>query len=370
MTSSRDRQQQGQRARSLGWVSPSGLPPGRMNALTDVPGVRVGYTTMIRDLVAEGGPPRSIRTGITAILPHAGNLLVDNVRAAVAVHNGYGKATGLHQVRETGRLETPILLTNTLSVWRAADALLDWVLDRYVAGADIEIRSINPVVLECNDGYLNDILGRHLSKEDVWRALDTAGRGPVGEGNVGGGTGTRAFGLKAGIGTSSRTVGLDDKTCTLGVLVQANFGRMGQLRIRGFPAGEFLAAQASDTDEAAGSDDLGSCIMVLATDAPLSSRQLGRLARRAPLGLARLGATTAPNSGEFTLAFATGRASTANMDDQSSAFEQLTQAVVEATEESVLNSLTAAADMVGHLGRRATKIPTRAISAWLSPLAD
>src|SRR5437773_948959 len=258
------------RARDLGVVIGT-LPPGPLNAITDVAGVRVGHATLVRG--------DNIRTGVTAILPHGGNLFRERVAAGVFVGNGFGKITGTTQIEELGEIETPILLTSTLNVPRVADALLDYML---ALPGNEDVRSINPVVAETNDGTLNDIRARVAGHDEVFHSLESAAAGPVEEGSVGAGTGTIAFGFKGGIGTSSRRVPKDLGGYTVGALVQTNFG--GQLTIAGAPVGRELA-QGSGAQPAG-----GSCVIVLATDAPVDARNLKRMAARAIMGLARTGA--------------------------------------------------------------------------------
>jgi len=355
------------RARDFRWISSSHFDPGPQNAITDVPGVLVGHTTLID---GEAGPLHvgrgPVRTGVTAIRPHPGDIFIDRVAAGVYVLNGYGKTTGLEQVKELGTLETPVLLTNTLNVWRCADALVDWMLQDH---PDIGVKTgtINPVVGECNDGWLNDIQGRHVTKEDVFSALATASDGPVEEGNVGAGTGTRCYQFKGGIGTSSRHVPVDKLNFTVGVLLQSNFGLKEQLMIRGQPVGKKLLGGLGDQEGGKQTKEDGSCMVIIATDFPLNPLQLTRLARRAPLGLARTGFTSNPGSGDYVIAFSTthGRSSE-NMDskelglrmvDEVETLSFLFQAVVEATEEAVLNSLVAAETLAGRDGHVAHAIP-------------
>jgi len=314
------------RARALG-VAPGTLAPGPLNAITDVAGVRVGHAT-----VREGD---SVRTGVTAILPHGDNLFFDRVPAAIHVGNGFGKLIGLTQVAELGEIETPILLTCTLCVWRAADALVARLL---AAPGMEEVRSINPVVGETNDGYaLNAIRRRPIAPAHVNAALDRASGGPVAEGSVGAGTGTVAFGWKGGIGTSSRRVAASDSGWMVGVLVQTNFG--GDLQILGVPVGRELDRK--------GVTRPGSIMIVVATDAPVLSRNLERLAARAIIGLGRTGSVMDNGSGDYVIAFSTHAAvrrhpraerhGSAELGDD--AMSPLFHAVVEATEEAIYNSL-------------------------------
>lgn len=331
------------RAREIG-VAPGILPPGRHNAITDVPGVRVGHATL-----REGD---SIRTGVTAVLPHGGNLYEEKVPAAVFVGNGFGKLMGVTQVRELGEIETPIVLTCTLCVPRAADAVLDHVLAR-----NPEARSVNAVVGETNDGRLNDIRARAVRAEHVLRAIEEASDGPVEEGSVGAGTGTVAFGWKGGIGTSSRTLPASLGGYTVGVLVQSNFG--GVLQILGAPVGRELG-QHYLRDELDRGDADGSIMMVVATDAPLGSRNLERLAARALLGLARTGSPMTNGSGDYVIAFSTAEGLRRTPERRGSPHSvpvlpndlvsPLFQAAVEATEEAILNSLFRATTTRGHRG--------------------
>lgn len=332
------------RARDLGMVVGI-LPPGELNAITDVDGVKVGHATVI-----EGD---DVRTGVTAILPHGGNLFREKVPAAIFVGNGFGKLMGSTQVRELGEIETPILLTNTLNVPRVADALLDWML---ALPGNEDVRSINPVVAETNDGWLNDIRGRHVGRDDVFAALKAASGGPVEEGSIGAGTGTIAFGFKGGIGTSSRALPEDLGGYTVGVLVQANFG--GVLRMNGAPVGQelgryYLKGQLENEPPSDNAD--GSIIIVVATDAPLGSRNLERLAARGIMGLARTGSPATNGSGDYVIAF-----STADRDQprlQNDAMSPLFLAVVEATEEAIYNALLRATPVCGRAGHCAEALP-------------
>lgn len=322
------------RARDLG-VKPGIFPTGTLNAITDVAGVKVGQTTVIQG--------DSVRTGVTAILPHGGNLFRDRVPAAIHVGNGFGKITGVTQVHELGELETPILLTCTLCVWKAADAMVGYLLEQ----PDMrDVRSINPVVAETNDGTLNDIRDRPITPEEVRAAITSASTGPVKEGAVGAGTGTIAFGWKGGIGTSSRVLPQSLGGYTVGVLTQTNFG--GILQILGAPVGRELGQYAFQRDaQSPGDRGDGSCVMVVATDAPLSDRNLERLAARAIMGLSRTGSSAANGSGDYVIAFSTAtqvrRAFNARrLQVEELGNEQMSglfEATVEATEEAIYNSL-------------------------------
>lgn len=327
------------RARDIGLVVGI-FPTGPLNAITDVEGVRVGQTTVI-----EGG---SVRTGVTAILPHGGNVFHERVPAAIHAANGFGKLLGITQVRELGELETPILLTCTLCVWKAADAMAEVLLAR----PDMQsVGSVNPVVGETNDGFLNDIRSRPIRYEHVVEALSSASTGPVEEGSVGAGTGTWAFGWKGGIGTSSRRLPESMRGYTVGVLVQSNFA--GALTINGAPVGREL--RPFSFPEILGEPDDGSIMIVVATDAPLDARLLERLSRRALVGLARTGATMSNGSGDYVIAFSTTGASDPLV--QNDRMSPLFQAVAEATEEAIYNSLFRATTVEGHLGVRVEAIP-------------
>ena len=333
------------RARDIG-INVGTLPPGPLNAITDVDGVRVGHVTIARG--------DSINTGITAILPHGGNLFREKVPAAIVVGNGFGKLAGSTQVNELGELESPIVLTCTLCVPRAADAVLTWLLG--LPGND-DVRSANPVVAETNDGYLNDIRARPITEADVLNAIRGAARGAVGEGAVGAGRGTVAFGWKGGIGTSSRKLPSQTGGWTVGVLVQTNFG--GDLTIAGVPVGRELR-ETGNGKRGAGD---GSIIMVVATDAPLDHLRLTRLANRALAGLARTGSSMSNGSGDYVIAFSTARPPQSQFDRPTAdrptaAFEVVTndgmsplfQAVADATEEAIYNSLLRAETVRGYRG--------------------
>jgi D-aminopeptidase len=346
------------RAREFGLVV-GVLPVGPLNAITDVAGVRIGQVTLV-----EG---RDIRTGVTAILPHGGNIYQSKVPAGISVGNGYGKLMGVTQVRELGTLETPIVLTNTLSVPTAADAVIDWTLG--LPGNE-RVASVNPVVGETNDGWLNDIRGRHITKAHVLEAIRSAAGGPVAEGAVGAGTGTTCFDYKGGIGTASRRLPENRGGYTVGLLVQTNFG--GVLTIRGTPYDKNRAGQGA---AAAGPAGDGSCMIVVATDAPLDARNLERLAKRALLGIARTGGYFSNGSGDYAVAFSTAesvrvpntasspaRAVTMLRDE---AMSPLFQAAAEASEEAILNSLFKAVRMEGKDGRVAEPLPLDPVKALL-----
>ncbi len=346
------------RARDLGIIVGT-LPPGPLNAITDVQGVQVGHATII-----EGD---NIRTGVTAILPHGGNLFREKVPAAVYVGNGFGKLMGSTQVEELGEIETPILLTSTLNVPRAADALLDWML---ALPGNETVRSINPIVAETNDGSLNDIRSRPVGREEVFTALRSAKSGPVEEGSVGAGTGTIAFGYKGGIGAASRLIPESSGGYTVGALVQSNFG--GNLTINGAPVGRELgrlsAKERLGGNSAPGdisNKEDGSIIMVVATDAPLDARNLRRLALRAMLGLGRTGSHASNGSGDYVIAFSVAPENRIKPGERlrtvtvlgNDAVSPLFTATVEAIEEAIYNSLFRATTMTGFDGRRVEAIP-------------
>ena len=353
-------QSQRARARDLG-VKPGVFPTGRYNAITDVAGVRVGHATLIQG--------DSIRTGVTAVLPHEGNLFLERVPAALHVGNGFGKLLGATQLNELGELETPILLTCTLCVWNAADALVGWLLEQ--PGME-NVRSINPVVAETNDGTLNAIRSRPIGAKEVRAALAAASTGPVAEGSVGAGTGTIAFGWKGGIGTSSRVLPVALGGWTVGVLVQSNFG--GILQVLGAPVGRELGQYAFKRDvQSAGERGDGSIVVVVATDAPLSDRNLRRLAARAIMGLSRTGSSAANGSGDYVIAFSTNSKVRRALNARSLTTEEvaneemsgLFEGVVEATEEAIYNSLFQATTVTGS-GHVAEAIPLDKVRQVLS----
>jgi D-aminopeptidase len=339
------------RLREFG-IKTGALPPGPLNAITDVAGVMVGQVTII-----EGS---DIRTGATAILPHGGNIFQEKVPAAVYVANGFGKLTGTTQVEELGTLETPVVLTNTLSVPTAADALIDYILS--LPGNE-EVRSVNPVVGETNDGWLNDIRGRHVKKEHVLEAIRKASGGSVEEGNVGAGTGTMCYGFKGGIGTSSRRLPETRGGYTVGVLVQSNHG--GIFQIKGVLIRDLVGALAPGQTPMR--EEEGSCMVVVATDAPLDAHNLKRLAKRALLGIPRTGGYYSGGSGDYAVAFSTApenrvpyrpsgptQVVTVLRNEQMS---PLFLAAAEATEEAILNSLFKAERMEGRDGHVAKALP-------------
>ncbi len=342
---------QNKRVRELG-IKIGVLPPGMNNAITDVPGVKVGHFTLMQG--------EEIRTGVTAILPHSGNLFQQKVPAAIYIGNGFGKLAGYSQVEELGQLETPIILTNTLSVPTAADALIDYT---FLFEQNTDVRSVNPVVGETNDGWLNDIRGRHIRKNHVLKAIENTADGPVAEGAVGAGTGTVCFGFKGGIGTASRILPREFGGWTVGVLVQTNFG--GVLQVNGAPVGVELQKYAFSSVLESSPD--GSCMIVLMTDAPLDARNLKRLAKRAILGLGKTGGIAANGSGDYVIAVSTAedlqvpyRAASQLQEMtvlRNDAMSPLFLAGIEATEEAILNSLFVAETITGKDGHTAEALP-------------
>lgn len=339
------------RAREIG-IRIGKLPTGEWNAITDVAGVQVGHATLI-----EGD---RVRTGVTVILPHPGNLYGEKVPAAIVVGNGYGKLIGITQVRELGEIESPIALTNTLNVGKVADALVAFMLEQ---DGNERVRSINVVVGETNDGGLNDIRGRHVGERDVRAALAAAKSGPVAEGSIGAGTGTRCFGFKGGIGTASRAV----MGYVVGVLVQTNFG--GSLKV----AGREVPGSVLRPPEGRKNDEHGSCMIVVATDAPLASRNLERLGKRALAGMARTGASFSNGSGDYVIAFSTAkelrisarrrRPTTGAPVLRNDRMSALFVAVAEATEEAILNALCRATTVESSLGK-ARALPVDRLRRW------
>jgi D-aminopeptidase len=349
-----------ERARDLG-IEIGVFSPGRYNAITDVDGVKVGHTTLI------GG--EDIRTGVTAIIPHPGDIFRQKVPAAIYTGNGFGKLTGYSQVEELGNIETPIILTNTLSVPAAAGALISYTLRQ---PGNEQIRSVNPVVGETNDGRLNDIRGRYVREEHVLQAIQHASGGRVAEGNVGAGTGTICFGYKGGIGTASRVIPESIGGYTIGVLVQTNFG--GLLQINGVSVGKALGRfPYRDLIEEAYD---GSCMIVVITDAPLDARNLKRLAKRCIMGMARTGGMAANGSGDYVIACSvTGENLIPHADSslfrvnrilRNEAMTPLFMAAMEATEEAIINSLFAAESMTGKDGLEIQAIPVNRILELLN----
>lgn len=340
-----------ERIRDLG-IEIGVIPTGKLNSITDVAGVLVGHSTLVKG--------DSVHTGVTAILPHSGNIFQQKVPAAIYVGNGFGKLAGITQVNELGNIETPIILTNTLSVATAMNAVISYTLNQT---GNETVQSVNAVVGETNDGYLNDIRGRHIKEEDVLKAIENAAEGPVTEGNTGAGTGTVAFGFKGGIGTSSRKLPENLGGYTLGVIVQSNFG--GVLQIAGVPVGKELN-QFSFSNKLLNNVD-GSCMIVVATDAPLDHRNLERLAKRAFLGIAKTGGIVSNGSGDYIIAFSTAVANRipystrANLQKQdvvpNDQMSPLFMAAIEATEEAILNSLFMAETVKGKKGQNIEALP-------------
>ena len=332
---------------------------GPFNAITDVSGVQVGHVTLMLG--------ENIRTGVTAIIPHNGNLFQEKIPAALYVGNGFGKLVGATQLEELGQIETPILLTNTLSVWDVANGLVDYMIG--LPGNE-QVRSINPIVGETNDGGLNDIRGRHVSRENALEAIRKASSGPVNEGSVGAGTGTSCFGWKGGIGTSSRVLPPKLGGYTVGSLVQTNYG--GVLEIAGVPIGRELGRYSFQEQLDYKGD--GSCMIVIATDAPLDRSQLKRLAKRATLALGRTGSSMSHGSGVYVIAFSTAKElRIRGLDErvqQQSRFKEddlspFFQAAVEATEEAIYNSLLKATTVKGHRGREVESLPIERVKDLL-----
>jgi D-aminopeptidase len=353
------------RLRDLG-ITIGVLPPGPLNAVTDVSGVRVGHATVIH-----GEGPRVVgqgpaRTGVTAIHPHEGSAFARQVPAAIQILNGAGEITGRSQVDEFGILETPILITNTLSVGEVHRGAVDWLVREHPGIGSTHF--VIPVVAETYDGFLNDAAGQHVTREHVFHALDSATDGPVVEGNVGGGTGMSLFGFKGGIGTSSRRITIDDETFTVGVLVQGNFGDRPSLLVDGVPVGreitDLQAVRGGRPPEEPGD---GSVIVVIGTDLPLSDRQLGRLAKRGMLGLGRVGANGHHFSGDLLLAFSNAPACRIDRFAglrwlggrrlADTAIDVVFRATIEATSESVLNAMVAAETMTGADGNILYALP-------------
>jgi D-aminopeptidase len=329
------------------------LKPGENNSITDVPEVKVGHSTLIKG--------DSIRTGVTAILPHTGNIFQWKVPAAIYIGNGFGKLTGYSQVKELGNIETPIILTNTLSVPVASDALITYTLEQ---PENQNVRSVNPVVGETNDGWLNNIRGRHVQQEDVLSAIKNAKGGIIKEGNAGAGTGTICFGYKGGIGTASRVIKQSSGGYTVGVLVQTNFG--GILEINGVP----IARELKKYKNGKNNPD-GSCMIVVITDAPISSRNLGRVAKRAIMGLAKTGGIASNGSGDYVIALSTAKENLISYSGKSGLYESkvlrndamtpVFQATIEATEEAIINSLFAATTMTGRNGHKIEALPVERV---------
>jgi D-aminopeptidase len=356
------------RIRDLG-IAIGRYPVGPYNAITDVPGVRVGHVTKVSGegkLVAGVGP---VRTGVTAVLPASGDVFMKRVFAAGFVLNGAGELTGLSQIDEWGMCESPLLLCDTLAVGRVADATVAWMSRRHpTIGSEDDV--VIPVVGECDDSYLNDTVGRHISEIDVWNALDTARSGPVPEGNVGAGTGMQSFDFSGGIGTSSRIVRIAGIDCVLGALVLSNFGSLENLRVDGIPIGAMIAPRFDGVPRRGSA---GSIIVLLTTDVPLVHRQLARLARRAALAIGRTGGYAAHNSGEFIVSWSTanriprhrphGRFRAELVLD--TALDPLQEATLDVVEESILNAICAGIPVIGHSGHSSPALPVEEVRKLL-----
>jgi D-aminopeptidase len=370
-TAAAESDQSRHRLRDLG-IGIGSYQPGPLNAITDVAGVKVGHTTLIQGdgpLKPGQGP---VRTGVTVVIPRD-DVWHKKVAAGSFVLNGTGEMTGLSWVAESGFLEYPIALTNTLNIPRVANGVMSWIIKQYPA-IGIEDDTLTPVVAECDDGRLNDIQGRHVSEQDVIAALDGASGGPVQEGTVGAGTGMVSYGFKGGIGTSSRKLSEKEGGYTIGVLVNANHGRRPELLIAGVPVGKLYEPPPQMSDVLSPGQSEGSIIVIIATDAPLDSRQLTRLAKRAALGLARTGSTARHSSGDFMLAFSTANViphypkeptyQLTHLAD--SHLNPLISATVEATEEAILNALTMATTVTGRDGHRIEAIDLGRLHTLLS----
>jgi D-aminopeptidase len=354
------------RLRDLG-ISIGVHPPGPLNAITDVEGVRVGHHTLVHgegDLEVGVGP---VRTGVTAVLPNDGDIFEDRMVAGAFVLNGAGEMSGLIQVLEWGLIETPILLTNTLAVGTVSDAVVRHMTSSHPGIGD-EHDVVIPLVGECDDSHLNDIAGRHVKWEHVFAAIDSASSGPVTEGSVGGGTGMVSFDLKGGIGTSSRRLSEADGGYTIGVLVMSNVGRLADLRVDGYPIGRRLDRQLTYERRRS---LYGSIIAVLATDAPLSAHQVTRLCKRVALGIGRVGSFAAHGSGEIVMGFSTANRVPRGRTARTYTVTQLADrymdplyvAAIEATEEAIINAMVAAEPMTGVNGRRVEALPHEALRA-------
>jgi len=341
-------------------------PTGRFNAITDVPGVLVGHSTIIEGsgkLKVGKGP---VRTGITAILPNERNIFHDRILGSAFILNGAGEVSGLTQLMEWGLIETPILLTNTLSVGTCTDKLIKYMVDRY-PGIGTEHDVIIPIVGECDDSWLNDISGRHVKDKHILEAIKNAQSGPVEEGNVGSGTGMMTCDFKGGIGTSSRRVQIEEVRYTVGVLVMSNFGTMEDLRVDGLPIGRSLKPQFDSLNKRI--DNYGSIIAIVGTDVPLSSHQITRLCKRAALGVGRVGSYAAHESGEIMIGFSTSNTVPRKTKKMlykvklilDQALNPLYQAVIEATEEAILNALFMSDEMEGHSNHFVPALPIKRV---------
>lgn len=341
------------RIRDLG-IDIGEYPPGTDNTLLDLSGVKIGHTTLIKDIERKQ-EQKAIRTGVTAIFPHSRNIYLEKVPAAAKVINGYGKTIGIPQIQELGEIETPILLTNTLDVWNVADTLVSYML----ATTEKEIHSINPVVGECNDGFLNHIQTRYITPDHVWKALTSATIDSR-EGVVGAGVGMTAFGLKGGIGMASRVLSLDERTYKLGVLVLSNFGKLTRLRIKGVPVGKRLDRKI----DANPSKKHGSIMVIIGTNAPLTYRQLNRVLNRIPHGLSRVGSVSHHGSGDFGLGFLTREQKGKVVEEE--AMSTFFEATVEAVAEAIINSLLKAKTVTGRDGNTSRAIPIEELKEIMS----
>jgi len=356
------------RLRDLG-IAIGRYPTGPFNAITDVPGVRVAHVTKVSgegELVPGVGP---VRTGVTAVQPASGDVFNKRVFAAGFVLNGAGEVTGLSQIEEWGVCETPVLLCDTMAVGRVADATVAWMSRRHPSiGREDDV--VIPVVGECDDSYLNDAVGRHVSESDVWTALESARTGPVAEGNVGAGTGMQSFDFSGGIGTSSRIVRIAGIDCVLGALVLSNFGNLENLRVDGTPVGAMLAPRYEKVPRRGSA---GSIIVLVCTDVPMVHRQLARLSRRAALAIGRCGGYAAHNSGEFVVAWSTAnrvprRGPHARFRAElvlDTALDPLHEATVDVVEEAILNAICAGVPVIGHSGHRTPALPVEDVAKIL-----
>lgn len=338
------------RTRDIG-IEVGKMKPGKNNTLTDLSNVQIGHTSLSKGegkLTPGEGP---VRTGVTAILPHRKNLYLHKVRGAANIINGYGKSIGIPQLQELGEIETPIMLTNTLNVWQVADYLVSNMIEKTQKE---EITSINPVVGECNDAYLNDIQGRHVREKHVRHALESAGNDNR-EGNIGAGMGMSAFGMKGGIGMASRNLPINEEEYTLGVLVLSNFGKLEYLRINGVPVGKYLQEEIEAKEER--EEKGGSIMVILGTDAPLSYRQLNRTLNRVPHGLARTGSFSHHRSGDFVIGFISRPHSLLTNSIPEEDISSFFQATVESVEEAIINSLLQAETLTGRNGNKRRAIP-------------
>jgi len=339
------------RAKDLG-INIGLLPQGQLNTITDVEGVEIGHSTIIRgdgQLKAGEGP---VRTGVTVVLPHSSNLYKAKVPAAAYILNGFGKSLGLTQIMELGRLESPIALTSTLNVWRVADSMIE-----YLSDINPGVQSFNPVVIECNDRFLNDAIGRHVGKSHLIESITNASSPSLEEGNVGAGTGMSGFGWKAGIGTASRICESLEGKYTIGILALCNMGDPKDLRIGSLQVGRYITPPGVNDESG------GSVCFIVATDAPLNARQLGRLARRAPFGLARVGGIVSHGSGTLSIAFSNS-VDRPKIDDAH--LSTIFRGVVEATEEAIINSILKAETLIGRDGNIRHAIPVDSLATMLN----